>query len=103
MVDEELLLAISNVMDAKLEVVRSEIQGVKADVQKIKLYQENVIMPRLQNIEEAYLSTFERYRDTTASMEGTSVDVGLLKKVVQKHSLELNELQEKVGELQKLA
>lgn len=111
MVDEELLLAISNVMDVKLEalgkVMDAKIEGVKTEIRDIKLYQENVIMPRLQNIEEVYLSTFERYQEAVAKMEGAFVDVGLMKKIVQNHSLELQEHREKMKEhdekLQKLA
>lgn len=122
MVDEELLLAISNVMDAKLEALGKvmdakiealgknmdmKMEGMKAEIQDIKLYQENVIMPRLQNIEDAYLSTFGRYQEAADRMEGAYVDVGLLKKVVQNHSLELQEHRERIQahdeKLQKLA
>ncbi len=129
MVDEELLLAISNVMDVKLSAfgkqvdaklsaqekrlmgkiqdlkveiqdMKVEIRDMKGDIQNLKVYQENVIMPRLQNIEGVYLSTFERYQDAADKMEGAYVDVGLLKDVVRKHSLKLDEHDE---QLQKLA
>ncbi len=36
MTDNELLLAISNMMDAKLEPVNNEIQGIKGELQGIK-------------------------------------------------------------------
>ena len=120
MVDEELLLAISNVMDAKIsslgkrmdarfesierrmdvlegqigtleQRMDAKIEAVRAEIQAVKVFQENVILPRLQNIESSYLSTYERYRDSADRMEGAYVDVDLLKKTVRKHSLELEE------------
>lgn len=43
MTDNELLLAISNMMDTKLE-------PIKADVKNTKMLLENDVLPRLQNI-----------------------------------------------------
>ena len=53
MTDNELLLAISDM----LEPIRSDLQDIKSRVKKIELTQENVILPRLQNIESCYTST----------------------------------------------
>ena len=44
MTDNELLLAISNMMDEKLEPINDKLN-------KLELIQENDILPRLQNIE----------------------------------------------------
>lgn len=44
MTDNELLLAISNIMDKKLKSVNDRLK-------RIELTQENDILPRLQNIE----------------------------------------------------
>ena len=53
---------------AELQEVKVEVQTLKADVQtlkdemhRIKLYQENVIMPRINTIEACYTDTFKRY------------------------------------------
>ena len=62
MTENELLLAISDMMDHKLkaelqpikndlQTVKNEVQAVKNDVHHMKLYQENIIMPRLNTIE----------------------------------------------------
>ncbi len=48
MTDNELLLAISNMLDKKLEPVNDRLK-------RIELTQENDILPRLQNIESCYL------------------------------------------------
>lgn len=55
MTDNELLLAISEMMDtklkSKLQPLKNDLQSVKDEVHQIKLYQENVILPRLNTIE----------------------------------------------------
>lgn len=47
MTDNELLLAISNMLDP----IREDIQEIKSRVKKIEIIQENQILPRLNNIE----------------------------------------------------
>ncbi len=48
------LLAISQLLDmklkAELEPLKNDMQSTKDEVHQIKLYQENVILPRLQAI-----------------------------------------------------
>ncbi len=55
MTDYELLLAMSDLLDKKL-------QPIKDDIQFLKLQNENDILPRLQNIEACYTSTYNRYK-----------------------------------------
>jgi len=55
MTDNELLLAISGMLDKKLKPVNDRLK-------KIELTQENDILPRLQNIESCYTSTYKRYQ-----------------------------------------
>lgn len=43
-------------------------------------------MPRLNDIEACYTSTYQRYKDHADRMEQTYEDVALLKKVVASHS-----------------
>ena len=54
MTDNELLLALSNMMDekfkAELHPIKNNIKDLKSDVHNIKLFQENIILPRLQTI-----------------------------------------------------
>ena len=77
MTDNELLLAISEMLDKKLEPMKKDIQNIKSKVKmienkteniencirKIELTQENEILPRLRTIESCYTSTFDRYKD----------------------------------------
>lgn len=98
MTENELLLAISHMMDQKLkcelqpikndlQTVKNEVQTVKDDVRHMKLYQENIIMPRLNTIESCYTDTYSRYRNYSDKMESAFEDMELLKKVVSEHSM----------------
>ena len=55
MIDNELLLAISNMMDKKLDSrlkpIEDSIQEVRNEVRNVKLFQENVLLPRLNTME----------------------------------------------------
>ena len=103
MTENELLLAISDMMDHKLkaelqpikndlQTVKNEVQAVKNDVHHMKLYQENIIMPRLNTIESCYTDTYGRYRNYSDKMEAAFEDIELLKRVVSEHSMKLQAL-----------
>lgn len=62
MIDNELLLALSDMLDKK-------IQPVKDDVRDTRLILENDILPRLQNLESCYTSTFNRYKSSVNNYE----------------------------------
>lgn len=96
MTDNELLLAISEMMDTKLkselQPLKNDLQSVKNEVHQIKLYQENVILPRLNTIESCYTDTYNRYKDYADKMDAAFADIELLKKVVSEHSEKLQKL-----------
>lgn len=85
MTDHELLLAISEIMDKKLE-------PVKDGVRQVKITLENDILPRLQNIESCYTSTYERYQNGIAQLESMQSDIDIIKKVVTEHSETLQKI-----------
>lgn len=49
------LLAIGQLLDNKLKPIKDDVKG-------INLMLENDILPRLQNIESCYTSTYRRYQ-----------------------------------------
>ena len=57
MSDNELLLAISDMMDKKLN---SKLQLIENRLKRIEVTLENNVVPRLQNIEACYASTYDR-------------------------------------------
>jgi hypothetical protein len=96
MTDNELLLALSEMFDKKLkselQPLKNDLQTVKDEVHQIKLYQENVILPRLNTIESCYTDTYNRYKDYADKMDAVFEDIELLKKVVTEHSEKLQKL-----------
>ena len=93
-VKDEVQLVKEDLQAVKNEVqtVKNEVQAVKDDVHHMKLYQENIIMPRLNTIESCYTDTYGRYRNYSDKMEAAFEDIELLKRVVSEHSMKLQAL-----------
>lgn len=77
---------------ADVQTLKAEVQTLKEEMHRIKLYQENVIMPRINTIEACYTDTFKRYAMYVEKMESTFQDVEMLKIVVAEHSEQLKKL-----------
>lgn len=90
MTDNELLLAISEMMDKKLKSelapLKNELEETKQEIHKIKLYQENMILPQLDTIESCYTDTYKRYKNYVDKIEAAFDDIEVMKKVIQEHS-----------------
>lgn len=89
MTDNELLLAISDMLDKKLE---SNLKPIENRLTRIELTLENNILPRLQTIESCYTDTYNRYKDYADKIDAAFADIELLKKVVTEHSEKLQKL-----------
>lgn len=103
MANDELLLAISEMLDKKIDplekelkseikLVKEEIQAVKEEVKIVKdevhiinLKLENIIEPRLNEIESCYLDTFRRYQYGVDKIEKLELDNQLIRSRVQAH------------------
>lgn len=85
MSDNELLLAISN-------IVQTQLEPLKQDIQETKILLENDILPRLSNIEACYTSTYRRYAAGIEQIKSMQADMDILKKVVAEHSEKLQRL-----------
>ncbi len=85
MTENEWLLAMSEMMDKKLE-------SVKADVRDTKLLLEQDVLSRLQNIESCYTSTYRRYASGIEEMKALKADMEIVKKVVAEHSEKLQKI-----------
>lgn len=79
MTDNELLLSISDMLDKKLKPVNDRLK-------KIELTQENDILPRLQNIEACYTSTYKRYQTGIEQIDSMQADIDVMKSVIREHS-----------------
>ncbi|MCM1038641.1 MAG: hypothetical protein NC314_12240 [Roseburia sp.] len=110
MTNNELLLAMSDMMDRKLRAelqplknemqnmkgemqnMKGEMQNMRGEIHQIKLFQENIILPRLETIESCYTDTYRRYQDNADRMEAVYADVDIMKKVITEHSQQLQKL-----------
>jgi len=79
MTDNELLLAITN-------IVQSQTEPLKQNVLDTQLFLENEVLPRLQNIESCYSTTYHRYATGIQHLDSLQNDMNLVKKVVGEHS-----------------
>lgn len=85
MSDNELLLAISDMMDKKLKPINDRLK-------KIELTQENVIIPRLSTIESCYTDTYKRYQSGIDQIDAMQSDIDIMKKVITEHSEKLQKI-----------
>ena len=121
MSDNELLIAISDMMNTKLKPVNDRLdriettqendilprlgkleqslekleqshEKIEQSQKKIELTLENNILPRLQTIEDCYLSTFERYQSRLGQLETMQNDIDVIKTVIMDHSKKLQKL-----------
>ena len=108
MKNDELLLAISDVLDKKINplekrmdsmekelkseirlvkdevhVLKDEVHVLKDEVHVINLKLENIIEPRLYNIESCYLDTYKRYQYGVEKIEKLELDNQLIRSRIQ--------------------
>ncbi len=89
MSDNELLLAMSDLLDKKLD---ARLRPLQDDIRGIKLDIENVIKPQIQLLAENYVPAAKRYEKASAEIQSLKADVEIIKKVVAEHSKELQKL-----------
>ena len=114
MTNEELLVAMSDMMDQKLEekldlepgqrfsekldqIFDEKLKPFDERLTKLELAMENVVVPGIQQLCAAYSSEYGRYHDFGEQYARTAQDVDVLKSVVQKHSEQIEELQQASG------
>lgn len=81
--------AVKAELHAEIQAVRTELQ---AEILQMKLFQENVMMPRLNTIEACYLSTYDKYKNSVEGYEALQADSELMKQVIMEHSAQLQKL-----------
>ena len=91
-IDIEFLKTDVKTMQIDIDYMQNDIESLKTGLHSVNLFQENIILPRLNTIESCYLDTYNRYQKNSDKMEAVYDDVGLLKKVVTDHSEKLQKL-----------
>lgn len=111
MSDNELLLAISDMLDKKLkadmEPLKDEIKKLKLHIENvtdrnveqlrdevkcIKLHMENVTDRNIQLLAENYVPAVKKFEKNAELIEAMQEDITLLKKVVSEHSEKLQKI-----------
>lgn len=97
MVDQEMLAAISELLDQKLEEKLQPIYGrldkLETDMNYVRVVQlENNVIPRLNTIEACYLDAAKKFAKKAEKIDAMSEDIKTLQIVVAEHSQKLNRI-----------
>ena len=96
MTDNELLLAISDIMDKKLDArlkpIENDIKSIKDEQTRINLIIENEIRSDIKLLIENYLPAAQRYEKSTAQIEAMQADIDVMKSVIREHSEKLQKI-----------
>ena len=65
---------------------KDRLTALEEHTRRISIIQENEILPRLQTIEECYLSTYKMFQSKAELIDSMHIDIEALKKVVTRHS-----------------
>lgn len=76
-------------LEGRMCALEGEVQSLKEEVRLLKLQNETNILPRLQNIEACYTSTYNRYKKEIARIDQKQTDVDIVKSVVTEHGRRL--------------
>ncbi len=93
------LLAISNLLDKKIDPLEERIgnlenrfDGLEKEVKSVRVQIDHEIISRLSTIENCYLSTYERYLQTTEKIERYMEKQDLLTIIVMEYEQKLKRL-----------
>lgn len=79
-------------LEIDVDSLKTSVASLETGLHNVRLFQENVILPRLNTIESCYLDTYRRYQKNNDKMEIAFDDIDLLKKIATDHSLKLQKL-----------
>lgn len=81
--------AVEANLNARIDAVESRIDAVEmnlnARIDRTNQLLENQVLPRLNEIETCYLSTYERYQQGVEKIEQLQLDVEVIKDVLIEH------------------
>ena len=96
MTDNELLLAISEMIDKKLKAelqpIKEDIKAIRDEQTRIDLIIENEIRSDIKLLAENYIPAAKRYEKSTAKIESIQSDIDILKRVASEHSEKLQKI-----------
>ena len=75
------------------ERLDKEFKFVNDRLKKMEITHENEILPRLQTIEECYVSTSKRYQEGADQIQDMQTNINIMEKIVADHSDQIQKLQ----------
>ncbi len=91
--DQKLEEKLNQKFDEKLQPIYERLDNLEADMKYVKVVQlENNIIPRLNTIEVCYMDTSRRYMESTEQITAMKEDIKVLKSVVSEHSQRLSRI-----------
>ncbi|QIB69120.1 hypothetical protein Ami103574_07210 [Aminipila butyrica] len=76
----------------QVDGIENRVLNIEDRTKKTEILLENDVVPRLQNIESCYTSTYERYVNGISQTEALKEDMGIVKRVVAEHSEKLQKI-----------
>ena len=73
-------------LEQSYERLEQSFEKMEQSQKKMELTLENNILPRLQTIEDCYLSTFKRYQSGVGQIEKMQNDIDVIKTTITNHS-----------------
>lgn len=80
------------VLKNEVAVLKDNVSALNEHTHRIELTLENNVLPRLQNIESCYTSTYDRYSNGIVQLETMQSDIDVIKIVVAEHSKKIEKL-----------
>ena len=77
---------LNKAFDEKLAPIYKRLDTLENHVLQIQITQENDVLPRLQTIEDCYLSTFKRYEESCDKIDQMQKDIAVHALVLEEHS-----------------
>ena len=74
-------------LDAKIDSVDKRLSE---QIKTINRNLENIVIPRLNNIEKCYTSTYDRYRDGVKKLETLEMNMDVMRSVMMQYGERLN-------------
>lgn len=100
MMDNELLQAISDMMDTKLEPIQTEIKTIKEDLQTVKqkvtrleISIETELIPNIQRVAEGHVDLFRNLSDVKSTLEVMNGKLEMNDIYIRHHDAEIKKLQ----------
>lgn len=91
--EEKLDQKLDQKLEEKLQPVYDRLDRLESDMKYVRVVQlENNVIPRLNTIEACYLDTAKRYVERAEQIDAMSSDIRVLQSVVLDHSQKLSRI-----------